>query len=176
MKKYHPALVILHWLLVPLLLLALVMGDEVLSKIPNDSIEKIGALKSHMIMGLSILGLMILRLITRVVTKKPPHADIGNDILNKLGTLAHYVLYLLVFIMAASGIATSIQAGLPDIVFGGSGAALPETFTIYLPRIAHGIIGKVLFITIVLHAVAALYHQFIVKDGLMGRMWFGQRK
>lgn len=175
MKKYHPLLVIFHWILVPLLLISLVMGGNVLTEIPNDSIEKVGALKAHMIIGLGILGLMVLRLITRLVTKKPPHADIGNALLNKLGTLAHYVLYLLVFIMAASGMATSIQAGLPDIIFGGSGAALPETFSIYAPRIAHGIIAKVLFITIVLHALAALYHQFIRKDGLLGRMWFGQR-
>lgn len=175
MKKYHPFLVILHWLLVPLLLIALVMGGNVLTEIPNDSIEKIGALKGHMIMGLGILGLMILRLITRVLTKKPPHADIGNSLFNKLGVLAHYVLYLLVFIMAASGIATSLQAGLPDIIFSGNGAALPETFSIYAPRIAHGIISKVLFITIILHALAALYHQFIRKDGLLSRIWFGQR-
>lgn len=176
MNKYHPFLVILHWILVPLLLVALIMGGNVLSEIPNDSAEKVGALKGHMIIGLGIFGLMILRLITRMVTQKPPHTDIGSNILNKLGTLAHYVLYLLVFIMAGSGIATSIQAGLPDIVFGGSGAALPETFSIYAPRITHGIIAKVLFITIILHALAALYHQFIIKDGLFGRMWFGQRK
>ncbi len=176
MNKYHPVLVILHWILVPLLLVSLIMGGNVLSEIPNDSAEKVGALKGHMIIGLGILGLMVLRFITRLVTTKPPHADIGNNLLNKLGTLAHYVLYLLVFIMAGSGIATSMQAGLPDIVFGGSGAALPETFSIYAPRIAHGIIAKVLFITIILHALAALYHQFIVKDNLLGRMWFGQRK
>jgi len=175
MKKYHPALVVFHWLLVPLLMLSLIMGGNVLSEIPNDSAEKIGALKGHMIIGLGILGLMILRLITRIVTSKPPHADIGHSLLNKLGIITHYVLYLLVFIMAASGIATSLLAGLPDIVFFNSSAALPETFSVYAPRIAHGIIGKVLFITIVLHTLAALYHQFIVKDGLLGRMWFGKR-
>ncbi len=176
MNKYHPALVILHWILVPALLISLVMGGNVLSEIPNDSPEKVGALKGHMIIGLGILGLMLLRFLIRLTTTKPPHADIGHSVLNILGVFAHYVLYLLVFAMAGSGIATSMQAGLPDIVFGGSGAALPETFAIYAPRIAHGIIAKVLFITIILHALAALYHQFVRKDGLLGRMWFGNRK
>ena len=175
MKKYHPLLVALHWILVPMLMLALVMGGNVLVEIPNDSAEKIGALKGHMIMGLIIGSLMVLRLITRLFTKKPPHADIGNAFVNKIGVLAHYVLYLLVLIMAASGMATSLQAGLPDIIFGGSGAALPETFAIYAPRIAHGIIAKALFAMIILHVLGALYHQFITKDGLFSRMWFGKR-
>jgi len=82
----------------------------------------------------------------------------------------------MVFVMAGSGIAMSMQAGLPDIVFGGSGAALPETFDTFEPRAVHGIVSKVFFITIILHVLAALYHQFVRKDGLLGRMWFGQRK
>ncbi|MEE9445549.1 MAG: cytochrome b/b6 domain-containing protein [Cocleimonas sp.] len=175
MKKYHPFLVTLHWLLVPLLMLSLVMGGTVLDHIPNDSPEKVGALKGHMIMGFVIVGLMLLRFVTRLFTKKPPHADIGNSLLNNLGIMAHYVLYLLVFAMAGSGIAMSIQAGLPDIVFGGSGAVVPESLESLTPRIAHGIISKVLFLTIILHVLAALYHQFIRKDGLLGRMWFGRR-
>jgi cytochrome b561 len=27
----------------------------------------------------------------------------------------------------------------------------------------------------VLHVLAALYHQFIRRDGLIGRMWYGTR-
>lgn len=175
MNKYHPLLVAFHWILVPMLMLALIMGGAILDHIPNDSPDKIEALQMHMIVGLSIFGLMILRLVTRLFTKKPPHADSGNPLLNKLGVLAHYALYLLVFMMAASGIGTSLLAGLPDIIFGGSGTALPETFEQFLPRIAHGIIAKVLFVMIILHVLAALYHQFIRKDGLFGRMWFGKR-
>jgi cytochrome b561 len=175
-KKYHPALVILHWILVPAIMLALIMGGNVLSEIPNDSPEKVGALKGHMIIGLGILGLMLIRFVIRLRTDKPPHADIGNSFLNILGVIAHYVLYLMVFIMAGSGIAMSMQAGLPDIVFGGSGAALPETFDTFAPRAVHGIVSKIFFITIILHVLAALYHQFVRKDGLLGRMWFGKRK
>jgi len=78
MNKYHPALVILHWILVPAIIIALVMGGNVLSEIPNDSPEKVGALKGHMIVGLAILGLTLIRFIIRLRTDKPAHADIGN--------------------------------------------------------------------------------------------------
>ena len=39
----------------------------------------------------------------------------------------------------------------------------------------HELSWILLFLLIVLHAGAALYHQFIVKDNLFGRMWFGKR-
>jgi hypothetical protein len=39
--------------------------------------------------------------------------------------------------------------------------------------VAHG--GRLLAILIAGHISAALYHQFVVKDGLFRRMWFGER-
>lgn len=174
MKRYHPILVSLHWLLTVLIVVALLMGSNILSQIPNDNPEKLFALKLHMISGFIILGLMIVRLIVRIRTQKPPQADAGNEVLNKAGVAAHYLLYLLVFGMVGSGIATALIAGLPDIVFNNSGVALPENFDNILPRVFHGVIAKILFAMIFLHVLGALYHQFIRKDGLLSRMWFGK--
>jgi cytochrome b561 len=61
------------------------------------------------------------------------------------------------------------------IVFGDSGTALPPSFLIYPPRIAHGYIATALAALIALHIVAALYHQFILRDGVFRRIWFGRR-
>ncbi len=41
-RRYHPALVILHWLLALLVVVALATGTFVLKEMPNDSIDKIG--------------------------------------------------------------------------------------------------------------------------------------
>ncbi|MDQ7015946.1 MAG: cytochrome b/b6 domain-containing protein [Gammaproteobacteria bacterium] len=174
MKRYHPALVSLHWLLTFMIVVALFMGSNILSQIPNDNPEKLLALKAHMITGFIILTLMIARLIVRNVTEKPPLADAGNALLNKAGVMAHYLLYLLIFAMVGSGIATALISGLPDIVFNSSGVALPEDFNDILPRIFHGVIAKILFAMIALHILASLYHQFVRKDHLLSRMWFGK--
>jgi cytochrome b561 len=176
MKKYHPLLVALHWLLIPLLGLALIMGDEVLSHTANDAPEKIGLLKSHMIMGGTILVLMLVRFFTRIFSKHPAHIDTGKPLMDKLAVVAHGALYWLVFFMAASGIALAIQTGLPDIIFNGSGAALPADFHDFTPRLVHGLLSKVLLIMIVLHVLAAFYHQLILKDSIFSRIWFGNRK
>lgn len=173
MTRYHPVLVVLHWLLAVMIVAGLIMGGQVLAETANDDPFKLISLRLHMGMGLAILALMIVRLITKFLTAKPPHADIGNDAVNKLGRMAHLLLYLAVFAMCASGMALANMAGLPAIVFGGSSVPLPADFSVYAPRAVHGILATVLAVLIVGHVVGALYHQFVRKDRLFARMWFG---
>jgi len=175
MKRYHPLLVSLHWLLAILIIFSLLYGENILEGMPNDDPEKISALKVHMVIGVSVLVLMLVRLFVRIKTEKPEEIDTGNALINKTGKYTHYLFYVLVFLMVASGIGISVLSGLPDIVFFESGAALPDTFKDLLPRKAHGLVAKVLFLLIILHLLGTLYHQFIRKDGLLSRMWFGKK-
>ncbi|NNE78953.1 MAG: cytochrome b [Silicimonas sp.] len=175
MRRYHPFLVTLHWLLALMVIGGLIMGTFVLAATPNDDPFKITSLTMHMSMGVLILVLMVLRLIVRMATSKPPHADIGNPLLNKGAIAAHWAFYLLVFAMCLSGLATANVAGLPAIIFGGSGEPLPANFDDIAPRAAHGVIATLLTLLIVAHVAAGLYHQYVRKDGLLGRMWFGDR-
>jgi len=172
MTRYHPSLIILHWVLAVLVIVGLFMGGQVLAETANDDPFKLTALTMHMSAGILILLLMIVRLVMRLRTKRPPEADIGNALLNRGASLAHWLFYLVVFAMCASGIAISIMAGLPDIVFGGSGDPLPASFDQFTPRTAHGILSKILIALIAAHVLAALYHHFVRKDGLLWRMWF----
>jgi len=126
-----------------------------------------------MIFGSVILLLTLARIVWRRKSPQPAHAATGNPLLDKLGVAAHYALNIVVLLVAASGIALAFQAGLPGIVFGGEGQ-LPADFWSYTPRKAHGLLTKLLMALIVLHVVGGLYHQFIIKDGLFRRMWFGK--
>lgn len=175
MKRYHPALTTLHWLLAVLIILALTMGKIVLAQTPNADPDKFGALQGHMIVGISILALMIIRFGIRLMTKRPPDVDIGHELLNKGASIAHYALYALVFAMAASGLATANTAGLPDIIFFGSGDPLPANFDDIFTRTVHRALSLVLILVIASHVLAALYHQFVRKDSLFARMWYGKR-
>jgi cytochrome b561 len=171
-KRYHKALVVLHWLLALLLVFALAMGTFVLTALPNTSPDKFGALQGHMIGGALILALTVLRLVVRLRTARPAPATTGNAWLDRLAPLTHWVLYGLVLVMAGSGIAMSAQANLPAIVFGGAGR-LPESFGEFMPRAVHGVAATLLMLAIGLHVAAAVYHQFVRRDRLLSRMGFG---
>jgi cytochrome b561 len=173
--RYHPALVALHWILAVMILVSLLGGLTALSDLPNDDPTKVLALRSHMIFGLAILVLMLVRLVTRLRTAKPEEADIGNTVLNRLQRPGHWAIYAAVFGMVASGIALSAAAGLPPIVFEGTGDPLPESFQIYTARIVHGVFAWILLALIVGHIAAAGWHQGVRGDGLLRRMWFGRR-
>ena len=170
MKRYHPLLVAIHWLVALMIIVALVMGSNVLAALPNDHPDKMFSLRGHMSIGIIVGILMIARLITRLRSTHPPKADTGNSFLNFAGGAAHWVLYILIFLMVASGIGISMGAGLPDIVFFGSGAPLPESFDDLAPRAAHGVISKLLALTILAHIAGWAYHQFKLKDGFFPKM------
>lgn len=174
--RYHPLLVTLHWLLALMIILGLVMGGFVLAETPNSDPGKLFALRMHMSMGGLILLLMLVRLIVRTRTKKPPHVETGNSLLDRAGVWMHWTLYAVVILMAGSGIGISVLAGLPPIVFGGSGDPLPADFWAYPPRYAHAVLANILMALIVLHIAAFAWHQWIKKDSLFRRMWFGDRQ
>jgi cytochrome b561 len=164
--------VALHWLLAVLVVFMLVMGMTSLAELPNSSPDKVFALRGHMVIGVAILALTLVRLVVRLSARKPPPATTGRPLLDRAAVLAHYGLYALVILMAASGLATALSAGLPDIVFGGSGKPLPESFAAYPARAVHGIVASLLALLIIVHVLAAFYHQFIRRDGLLRRMSF----
>jgi cytochrome b561 len=174
-SRYHPLLATLHWLLAILLVAMLGIGFFVLAAMPNNDPNKIGILLIHMSVGMLILVLMVLRFVVRCWTSKPPQATTGHRSLDKIAPIIHYGFYLLVILMVGTGFATSILAGLNRSVFQGSGDPLPARFEDYATFVAHGYLALVLAGLVFLHVVAALYHQFVRKDGLLRRMWFGPR-
>jgi cytochrome b561 len=174
-SRHHPLLVGLHWFLAFLIIAALTLGFFGLAPMANSNPQKIEGLRAHMSGGILILTLMSVRLLIRMTTSRPAAATTGVSVLDRIAVVTHYGFYVLIFAMAGTGLATAVLADLPAIVFGGSGAPLPSSFLIYPTRVAHGIIAGALVGVIALHILAALYHQFIKGDGLLGRMWFGRR-
>jgi cytochrome b561 len=120
--------------------------------------------------GQTILFLMVARLIIHFVTKRPAPADTGNKLLNMAAGLVHALLYIGVIAMAVAGMGTVAQAGLNQ-----PGASLPEDFFVFPARYGHAYIAIFLLVLITGHVGAWAFHQFIRKDNLFSRMWFGKR-
>ena len=170
--RYHPLQVSFHWLVVILLFAAFVLG-KYMSRLPNDA-AKIVPIGIHMILGIVTLVVIIARFIARLRLPRPAHATTGNVFLDWVGKVVHYALYALVLLMAVSGMSLSLQSGLIPIIFGGSGVSLPADFYAFNARMLHGFIAPALLLLVVLHVGAALYHQFMLKDHLLARMWYGK--
>ena len=165
-----------RWCAVPLRCVALLgVGFFLGVAMPNSDPQKIGILLIHMSAGMLVLALMIVRFVVRLGTARPAGATAGHPALDRLAPITHYGFYLLVLAMAGTGLATAILAGLNRSVFQGSGEPLPPSFAPYPTFQAHFYIAWLLAGLLVLHGLAALYHQFLLRDGLFQRMWFGRR-
>ncbi len=174
-KRYAPLLVGLHWLMALMIVAMLFAGHFITAATPNSSPEKIDHLKGHMAMGMAVAVFLIVRLIVRLRSDKPAPARSGMVWADQVAIWTHWGFYGLLFAQIATGLAMSIMGGLPEIVFNGHGN-LPPDFWGLPTRGAHGVISKLLMAMVLLHAGAAVFHQFIKRDGLMSRMWFGVRR
>jgi len=152
------------------------IGFFKLEAMSNGDPEKIDILRIHMAVGMSILALMVVRFIVRICTRRPADTTTRYAALDRIAPVAHCAFYVLVLLMAGSGLATAILAGLNRSVFQGTGEPLPPSFDAYPSFVAHGYFALLLTGLVTLHAVAALYHQFVTKDGPFRRMWFGRRE
>jgi cytochrome b561 len=130
-----------------------------------------------MILGIIILVLLVIRLIVRWTSKHPDWASAGNKLFDWVGNLTHIGLYILTFAMTITGIVLADQRGILAGTFGIGSTLTPGSFRRggFSLGFFHGGIWTLLLLLIILHVGAALYHQFILKDNLMGRMWFGKQ-
>jgi cytochrome b561 len=173
--RFHPLLVVLHWLVAALIVGLLCVGFFLALAVPNADPLKPGILMWHMAGGMFVLALMTLRLVVRMSTRRPSDLTTGHPDLDRIAPVSHYGFYVLVFLMAGTGLAMAILTGLNRIVFQGSGEPLPSSFEPYPTFVAHAYLAWLLIGLLVLHVLAALFHQFFLKDGMFRRMWFGQR-
>lgn len=70
----------------------------------------------------------------------------------------------------------AIDGNFIGLVAGAPIDFLPADLHEWGARKAHGLLGTLLFLLVILYIAAALYHQFYLRDGLFSRMWFGRRK
>ena len=190
-KRYNPVLVTLHWIVA-----ILIFGTAFLANGGEggreggggaSTIAGIPVLGVHMILGITVLVLLIIRLIVRWRTQHPEWATTGNRFLDKVGELTHWALYFFTFSMTITGIFLATQGNRLARTFGlasarPSGQFQPGQFPPgqFRPRgfsigMFHGISWTFLLLLVLLHVGAALYHQFILKDNLLGRMWYGKQ-
>ena len=164
--RYATSQILVHWVSTLAIFFMLITGTFILAEMPN-TIDKIGNLRIHMLAGGFVGFLVIARLWLRLRNPLPPPV-VGY----KLARTVRIALNIGLLLLVISGTVLAFQSGTFDAVFGSG--SLPQDYMEYLPRKVHGVLTKVVLGLIVLHIAGAIYHQFIVKDRLLGRVGLGK--
>ena len=170
--RHPPVMLALHWLLAALIIAALVMSAFVMPDIRNDSPEKIDALRRHMSVGALVFLLTFARLSVRRRASRPAFLSSGMAWADRLARAVHRVFDLLVLAMVSSGIGMAVLGGIFPAAFGLS-KTLPADFASLPLHTLHRSVGITLFVLLALHVGGALYHQIVLRDGLLSRMGLG---
>lgn len=171
--RYTRTAVALHWLLAAAILAALAVGAWV-DGLPLSPL-KLKGVNAHKWAGIVILALSLLRLGWRLA-HRPPASPPMPAWQARAASLTHAGLYLLCLAVPLAGWSYSAAAGFPVVLFGiwplpdpvGRDRALAD-----LLRSVHATLAWGLAVLVVLHVAAVLKHQFVDRDGLLGRMRWG---
>jgi cytochrome b561 len=169
-ERYGPTAIAFHWVMFVLVVIVGVLG------LLHDSWPKQTQgfwINVHAMLGLLLWFVLILRLWWRK-RHAPPMlpADVGVFSL-RFSSPMHWTLYALMFVTPILGVITFLYHGrIFDFGFFQLHTGIKSDRTIFHPtEDIHGYLAYALFALAALHALAALWHQFCLHDGMLGRMW-----
>jgi cytochrome b561 len=172
--RYGSGAIVFHWLMFVLVVCVGVLG------LLHDSWPKQTQrfwINVHALLGLLLWFTLMARFWWRRRHPPPPLAQSIGTFSRRSGALLHYCLYTLLFITPIVGIITFVyhgrvfDLGIFKIDFG-----IKSNRAIFHPtEDLHGYLAYAIFALAGIHALAALWHQFILRDRLLDRMWPARR-
>jgi cytochrome b561 len=175
-EGYGPIAKTLHWLTVLLVIIAWTLGmfGEELSEESREG----SRLLMHIWIGLTILLIAIVRIPWRIANPPPKVAptEFGRWLVewtDPASRLMHYLLYGLLIVVPAFGIALQFAQGHSLSLFGLSDISSPwladKAFAHSLKEV-HETLANLLVILAAFHMAAALVHHVVFRDNTLKRM------
>lgn len=168
--RYNAGAIRFHW---SMFLLVVVVGT--LGLLHDDWPDATQAfwINVHAVIGLVLWFTLLARLVWRLRHTPPaPPVDLGA-VSRRLSSPVHWALYALMFVIPIIGVVTFVYHGrVFDFGLFQIDPGIKKNRAIFHPtEDIHGYLAYALFALAGLHALAALWHRFILKDGVLARMW-----
>jgi len=176
--RYHGLSIALHWLLAVALVGLFAVGIY-MADLPFSP-TRLKLYNWHKWAGVTILALSAARLLWRLAKRPPALPKRIQDAMPGWQTTAfhatHHLMYVLFFAVPLTGWAYSSAAGFPIVWFGV--LPLPDFVPVdkalaEMIKPFHELTAFALAALVIAHVGAALKHQFIDRDRLLGRMGIG---
>jgi cytochrome b561 len=170
--RYNRLAILFHWVMAALIFYtaaAILIADD----LPRGAFREF-IKTTHNSVGALLIVLLALRILWRAASTAPALPSAMTAQQQRLAKLAHLGLYGLMAAVPLLGLATHFLRG-RGLEFGFFSIASPLAANRTLSRSikeVHELAAYALLALVAFHIAAALWHQFIKRDGLMTRMSF----
>lgn len=161
---------LLHWLMAACILAMLFIGAGMVSTVAPEYLPLI---LIHKTLGVTLLGLVLIRLALRLYYGVPSLPDDLPRAVKLGARSSHLLLYGFMIVMPLLGLGMLWTASYPVVLYGGIQipALLPQSdhaHTLFWN--AHVYLGFAFFALVLLHLAAGLFHAWVRRDGVFGTM------
>jgi cytochrome b561 len=127
----------------------------------------------HALLGLLLWIVLIFRFSWRISHAPPSLPTNVGPLARRFSSPVHFAMYALLFVIPVIGVVTFIYHGrIFDFGVFHLDFGIKKNRAIFEPtEDIHGYLAYGLFGLAGLHAAAALWHQFYLRDGVLRRMW-----
>ena len=169
--RYSVASIALHWLML-LLIVGVYAAIEFRELYPKGTEPRETLKMWHFMLGLSVLGLVWLRIAARLVWMTPPSSPDEPAWRHAVARATHLGLYIFMIGMPIAGWLILSAEGETIPFFGFELPALVAENEQLAERTEdiHKLGGTVGYWLIGIHAVASLFHHYILRDRVFERM------
>lgn len=175
-QRYSSASIGLHWAMA-VLMVSVYALINVADLFPKGSAPRQMAKDWHFMLGLLVFCLVWLRIAARLLGTVPPINPVVPLWQEKVAKAVHLALYALMVGMPLLGWLVLSAKGSPIPFFGLELPALlaPDKALGRQIREFHELGGNLGYLLIGGHALAALFHHYVVRDNTLQRMGFKSR-
>ncbi|AZG12331.1 MULTISPECIES: cytochrome b [Cupriavidus] len=170
--RYESTAILFHWLMFVLVAVAYAT-IELRGFAERGTAARMIVMELHKWSGVLVLLLAIPRVLWRLIMGAPP-PEPGPRAGQLAGAAVHGLLYLFLFAQPILGLLMSNAAGrvvtLPGLHFGVPPLIGPDPALRDVLAGIHEMVGKAFYLVIGLHAMAALFHHYMLGDNTLRRI------
>jgi cytochrome b561 len=168
-QQFPVSMRFLHWLMAAMVLTMLGIGVTMVASLANYH----ALVSLHRPLGIIILLLVVIRYVNRRFSTLPPFPATMSSRERIAASSSELLLYTLLFVQPLIGWGMLSAARYPIVLYGSLHLfpVLPHSAMLYaVLRKAHRLLAYLLFLTVIAHFGAILFHTLIVRDRMLYRM------
>jgi cytochrome b561 len=168
---YDRATIRLHWATALLVATLWLMGRTT-DFLPRGPL-RVDIWSLHVLLGFALTGILVVRIFWRTVYgRRLPPANRGFQ--HVLAMTTHRLLYFLLVAVLSLGVINVLAHAFPLFGAWHFRKVGNDDFT-HRINAWHGFVANIIAAVALLHAASALFHHYVIKDAVIGRMWSAVR-